>query len=111
MDIQFDTKKLAKTFADAKTIKRIYGARAGSIMQRLAEFDAADTLEDMRTLPAANCHELTGGNKRGHFAVDISRNYRLIFRPAQQPPPVFYDGGINWSEVRSITIIQIEDYH
>lgn len=111
MTIEFDTKKLEKTFADEKAIKRTYGNRAAAVMRRLAELDAAETLEDMYAIPAANCHELTGAERRGCFALDISRNYRLIFRPTEQPPPVLDDCGIDRQEVRSVTLIQIEDYH
>lgn len=71
MIIEFDTKKLEKTFADEKPIKRTYGTRAVAVMQRLAELDAAETLEDMYAIPTANCHELTGAEWKGCFAVDI----------------------------------------
>lgn len=111
MIIEFDTKKLEKTFADEKSIKRTYGSRAAAVMRRMAELDAAENLEDMYALPAANCHELTGAEWRGCFALNISRNYRLIFRSTEQPPPMLDDGGINRMEVHSVTVIQIEDYH
>ena len=83
---------------------------ANAIIDRLAEFDAAESLADMRYLVSAQCHELKG-SLLGYFAVKISPNYRLIFSPTQQPPPSLDDGGIDWSAVHSITILKIEDYH
>ncbi len=46
------------------------------------------------------------------FAVDISGNHRIIFKPDHNPPPEKEDGGLDWSRVTDITIIAIgEDYH
>ncbi|MEI6408990.1 MAG: type II toxin-antitoxin system RelE/ParE family toxin [Bacteroidota bacterium] len=110
MEINFDSKKLAKQFADAKAIKREFGDMAKGIIARLADLEAVEILADMRTLPAAQCHELTGAYL-GYFAVKISPNYRLIFYPTQQPPPKLKDGGIDWSAIDAITITEITDYH
>jgi len=67
-------------------------------------------LETICFLPAANCHELTGQNA-GFLAVDVSANYRLIFQPAEDPPPLKDDGGLDWSAVTEILILDIVDYH
>lgn len=84
--------------------------RAKRIRQRLQEFEAAENLEVIRSLPAANCHELIGQNA-GYLAVDVSANYRLIFQPANDPPPLKDDGGLDWSAVTEILILDIIDYH
>jgi plasmid maintenance system killer protein len=110
MGIEFDTKKLAKELSDPKTIKRKYGDLAKAIMARLADLEAVETLADLHTLPAAQCHELNG-DRAGYFAVKISPNYRLIFFPAQQPPPKQEDGGIDCSAIDAIVIAEITDYH
>lgn len=111
MLINFDSQKLARQFADAKSIKKAFGEMAKSILARMADLEAAETLIDMRTLPAAHCHELTG-DYTGYFAVKISPNYRLIFYPTQQPPPTLADGkSIDWSQIDAITIAEITDYH
>jgi len=36
---------------------------ARKVAQRISELKATETLEDMRSLPAANCHELKGNRK------------------------------------------------
>jgi len=111
MTIDFDSNKLAKQFSDAKSIKKAFGEMAKGILARLADLDAADTLADMRALPAAHCHELTG-DYTGYFSVKVSPNYRLIFYPTQQPPPTLPDGkGIDWSQIEAITITEVADYH
>lgn len=110
MTIDFDNNKLAKQFSDEKAIKRAYGDMAKGIIARFADLQAAETLADMRMLPAAQCHELKG-DFAGYFAVKISPNYRLIFYPTKQPPPKLADDGIDWAAIDSITIISISDYH
>ena len=110
MTIEFGSTKLAKQFVDAKIIQREFGHMAKAILARMADLEGAKTLEDIRTLPAAQCHELKG-NYAGYFGVKISPNYRLIFSPTQQPPPTLEDGGIDWSAIDAITITEIIDYH
>lgn len=63
----------------------------------------------MRNLPGG-CHELHG-DREGQLAVDVTRNYRLIFAPADDPPPAKPDGGLGWSRVTAIEILEVEDYH
>lgn len=110
MTIEFDNNKLAKQFSDEKNIKRAFGELARGIVARLADLYAAETLADMRMLPAAQCHELKG-DFAGCFAIKINPNFRLIFRPTQQPPPKLSDGGIDWSAIDAIIILSIDDYH
>jgi proteic killer suppression protein len=83
---------------------------AKKLRQRLAELQAATTLEDMRSLPAARCHELTG-DRKGQLAVDLVHPRRLIFEPDQMPSPTKKDSGLDWSRVTEIIIAEIVDYH
>lgn len=111
MGYSFDNKKLAKRLGDfSETVKAFGMQTAKRINQRLQEFKAAKNLEDIRALPAANCHELTGKEK-GVLAVDVSANYRLIFIPTNMPYPAKEDGGLDWAEVTEIRILEITDYH
>jgi proteic killer suppression protein len=77
---------------------------------RLQEFKAADSLEDLRNLPQARCHELKG-NYKNIFSVDLDQPYRLLFRADHDPLPVNSQGGINWSEVKAVIILRIENTH
>jgi len=76
----------------------------------LNELAAAETLEDMRQLPGARCHELAG-DLTGQLAVDLAHPYRLVFSPDHDPLPTKDDGGLNWPEVTAICIESVVDYH
>ena len=45
------------------------------------------------------------------FALDISKNYRLIFEPNHKPLLKKKDGGLDLTRITSIKILQVEDYH
>lgn len=110
MEIVFASKKLEKILTDDLQLKREYGQMAKKIRQRLLEFRAAENLEVMRTIPAANCHALTG-DLAGFLVVDVSRNWRMLFTPNHIPLPELIDGGLDWNKVVSICVEAIEDYH
>lgn len=111
MLIKYKNRKLEKTVASLTNIKNTYGTQAKLVNQRKNELEAAPNLQTMRSLVAANCHELTGKYK-GKLAVNISVNHRLIFEPDHHPIPIKNDGGLDWLLVTAITILVIgEDYH
>ena len=97
--------------ASLSAIKATYGTRAKLVNQRKSELQAAPSLETIRAIAAANCHELTG-ELNGKLAVDISANHRIIFEPNHSPAPIKEDGGLDWTLVTDITILDIgKDYH
>lgn len=79
-------------------------------MQRLSELHAAETLSDIRRLPPPRCHELRG-NRKGQLSVDLAHPYRLVFEPAGNPPPKKEDGGLDWTRVTGIRILEVADTH
>ena len=110
MEILFEDKKLQAILESEKKIKAKYGRLAPKIMQRLDEFISFETLDDLRReIPHIHCHELTG-NKKGHLAINVSGNDRLLFKP-EEPPPCKPDGGLDWKQIKTIIIVGIEDYH
>ena len=111
MKLAYKNRKLEKSVATLTVIGANYGIRAKLVNQRKNELEAASTLETMRNIPAANCHELKG-NLKGKLAVDISGNHRIIFVPNHDPIPTKEDGGLDWKQVTDILILAIgEDYH
>lgn len=111
MEVGYRTKKLAKQAQSLKTLTHAFGAVGGKrFLQRLAEFAAADCLEDLRNLPGPRCHELTG-DRKGQFAVDLHHPYRLIFIPADDPPPRNEDGGWDWNAITILEILEVTNYH
>ncbi len=79
-------------------------------MRRLQELRDVDVLEFMRRLPQADCHELLG-DRKGQLAVNVQFPFRLIFKIANEPVPVRDDGGIDWTRVTAIRILEVVDYH
>jgi proteic killer suppression protein len=111
MDIQFKTKKLEKTCNDFKRLSQAYGERqAARIALRLQQIAAADDLSVLAKLPHLHCHELKG-NRKGQLAIDLVHPYRLVFSADEEPAPRKADGGLDWSRVHTVRILDIEDYH
>jgi proteic killer suppression protein len=108
--INFKSKKLKKQLTIPKEMAKAFGQMAKMINQRMKELKAADNLEVMRSIPAAKCHELTQ-NRKGQLAVKVSGNYRLIFIPDHDPVPSNDDGGMDWTSITIIEVIEIDDYH
>ena len=79
-------------------------------MQRLQELRDADVLEVIRLFPQADCHELKG-DRKGQLAVSVQYPFRLIFEVANHPVPAKEDGGLDWTRVTAIRILEIIDYH
>lgn len=111
MDIMFSNRKMEKICNSQTLLVQKYGARqAKLIRRRLDELAAADTLDDMRRLPQARCHELRE-NRAGQLSVDLVGSYRLLFVPASEPIPRKPDGGLDWSRVTAVRIVGVEDTH
>jgi proteic killer suppression protein len=110
MKISFQTRKFEKA-ANSKSLgNQQWGLLAGKVRQRLLELQAANTLADISTLPPPRCHQLTE-NLDEQFAVDVSRNKRLVFEVADDPIPRKGDRGIDLELVTEIRVLRIEDYH
>lgn len=111
MEVGFSSKKLSKLCNSAKEMQAKLGRRlAEKLQQRLAELVSAESLAEMRLLPAARCHELTG-NLKGKLAVDLVHPDRLVFSPDHQPVPQAEGGGLDWKQVTKVVIDGIGDYH
>lgn len=109
MEVSFDDPDLAETFRNERELRKKHGAvRAKKIQQRLNDLDAAETLAIMRTAPG-RCHELRG-DRAGQLSLDLDHPYRLLFRPVGNPDPG-PGGGLDWSAVRAVVVIGIEDTH
>jgi proteic killer suppression protein len=110
MLILFKSSKLQKTCNDQRLLRRAFGQAADSIRIRLDDLRSAETLSVIASLPHHKCHELSG-NRKGQLAIHLKQPLRLIFEPADEPPALKPDGGIDWSNVRVIRVLEIIDYH
>jgi proteic killer suppression protein len=110
VEVLFTTEKLKRAMSANRALQRDWGADgAKKINLRLQQLAAAPTLEELRTLPG-RCHELTR-DRAGQLAVELHGGFRLIFRPSADPPPLKEDGGLDWGQVESVTVLEIVDYH
>jgi proteic killer suppression protein len=110
VEVLFENRRLFESVTDPRVREARYGRPAAKkITLRLQQLAAAETLEDMRHLPG-RCHELTA-DRAGCLALDLLQPYRLIIRPTQEPPPQREHGGLDWSAVESVTVLDIVDYH
>ena len=111
MNIEFKSHKLKKSVESPEAIKKHYGANAKKVNQRLEELKSAPNLSELRNIPAAYYHELKQ-NRKGQLAVAVSGNNRIIFEPYHNPVPLKEDGGLDWTGITAIRILEIsEDYH
>jgi proteic killer suppression protein len=109
LEVAFEDADLAKTFWNARELRKKHGAvRARKIQQRLEDLATVETLAAMRSMPG-RCHELHG-DRAGQLSLDLDHPYRLLFRPVGDPDPG-PGGGLDWSAVRAVVVIGIEDTH
>jgi plasmid maintenance system killer protein len=111
MVIYFRTKRLQKICNNTnEAIKKLGPKMARKLQQRLMELKATSCLADISRVPPARCHLLTG-DRDGQLSVDLVHPYRLLFIPANDPIPVTQDGGLDWSNITEIEIVEIDDTH
>jgi plasmid maintenance system killer protein len=102
---------LEKSCIDEVQRTRTYGRVCGKFLERrLEDLKGAKNLEAMHSVSGAKCHELKG-DRKGTLAVSLKYPYRLIFEPAHDPVPRKSDGGLDWTQVTTIRILAVEDYH
>jgi plasmid maintenance system killer protein len=114
MDILFKRKKDREIANNESMLKKEFQGnprRSKLVRNRLDELADVDTLAEMSSLPQASCHELKG-SRAGQLAVKLDRGFRMIFEVANEPIPHKPDGGLDWSQVTAIRILNLaEDYH
>jgi len=110
MEIAYANSRIEKICTDAKKAKKELGHVGTKVLlQRLNQLANEPNLEKLRFYPG-NFHELTG-NRWGQLAVNLEGLTRLIFEPYHDVRPTKPDGGLDWSAVTSVIIIEIVDYH
>jgi plasmid maintenance system killer protein len=113
MEIGFENRKLEKECNDEKLLKRRHGERRAKLIKnRLGVLIAANSLSDLGPPYRGpyRCHELKG-NRAGQLSVDLNHPHRLIFAPSEKSPPQKESGGLDWSKVTAVSILEIVDTH
>jgi plasmid maintenance system killer protein len=109
LEVFFEDDRLRQAFASEKELRRRYGVeRAKKLQRRLTALRAAETLDDLRSLPG-RCHELTG-NYAGALSLDLDGPFRLLFRPTEDTDPT-PGGGLDWTKVTAVIVAGIVDPH
>jgi len=110
MEVSFSSAKIRKLCESQKALVRRHGDKcARQVMARLADLEAAASLEDFRDLPG-KCHELTG-DRKGKFALHLPDGKRLVFAPKTGELTRDRGRGSNWSQVDAVCVIEIVEYH
>lgn len=110
MNITFASRRLQRQMRSEREMAKAFGARAAILKRRLALLMAVECLADVPSGPPERRHLLKGA-RAGCFSVDLGRNWRLVFRPANEPLPLLPDGGLNLEKVTAIEIVEVVDYH
>lgn len=83
---------MIRSFGDAETRKlfetgrvRRFSAFADIAMRKLAQLDAAHTLEFLRS-PPGNRLEALKGDRKGQYSIRINDQFRVCFRWTQDGP-------------------------
>lgn len=110
MQVGFSDVRSQNLFNSSRDLVRVFGPEnARMIRRRLDDLRAIPSLEDARRLPG-HLEELKA-DRKGHFSMRLLSGYRLIFKPAANPLPTKPDGGLDWAQIREITVLNVEDYH
>ena len=111
MEVLFRRAKFARTCSTRTDMVRTFGpATARRLEARLAELEAATVLEDLRSLPQARAHELTG-DRDEQISLDLDHPRRLIIAVANDPIPRRADGGLDWTAITSVVVEEVADTH
>jgi proteic killer suppression protein len=111
MQITYINKKLAKLLSSQKEVLRTFGPDNGKlILRRLDQIATAQTLAELSTLPQTRVHELKA-NRDEQISVDVKHPYRLLMVPNHEETPRKPDGGLDWSLITQVTILEITDTH
>jgi proteic killer suppression protein len=108
MQITYASKTIKRLCEEDKHQRKQLGEnRAKRLRARIRELRA---VENVKKLLYGNPHPLIG-DRAGQFSVDLDGPMRLLFEPIDQPPPTLSSGGIDWQQVCSVCILEIEDTH
>lgn len=109
MEVEFDDPKFQALVSSDRRMQKELGERRGKLVKRrLAALRAVDCVADLRNV-AGNWH-LLSTDRSEQWAADLDQPYRLVIRPTP-PVPRLADGGVDWPEVSSVTVVEITDYH
>ena len=110
MQVEFVDQRLKKTCEDKATRQRTFQkSAADKLALRLDDLRAAANMEAARHLPGS--WEELSGDRKGQFSCRLDKKLRLIVKPTRQPPLLKPDGGLDWTAIDALTVIEVVNYH
>lgn len=106
MQVYFENDRLRCQVSSERELKKKYGADvAKKVKTRMLQLESAENLEELCSLPG-NWKPLKHGMKN-LYSARLSKKVRLIVRPDH--PKIKGDGSIDRRQVKSITVMGIEN--
>lgn len=103
MDIKYSNKRVEKFFSNWVEIYKAIGKeQSKSLKKRIDILKAASKFENVLSLKSGKLESLSG-NLTSYYKMDLSKNYRLIFKPEKISDDI--------RDCIVVTIIGICDYH
>lgn len=94
-----------------KELVRNYGPDNGRrIGRRLQNIQDAATLEELAKVPQTRVHELKA-DRNEQISVDAKHPYRLILVCDHEDTPRKPDGGLDWTRITKVQLVEIVDTH
>lgn len=107
MNLEYKSSKLRRICEDPHLAQKEHGKQIGTkITQRVGELKAANCLDDIRRIPAAEFHKLEG-TRADQFAVTLAEPFRLVFSPILNDITQIE----NLKEIKIIRIEEVVNYH
>ena len=109
MELTFKSSRLQRLLESQKLLRKKFGSKSERvIMRQMVLLDAAESIQDMLS-GIGGWHELEA-DRKGQCAGDAGGGKRIIIKP-NPPVPKKQDGGTDWTKVKSVQVVEVEDYH
>ncbi|SRR6266571_8844072 len=110
MQVEFPDARTQALLNAGRELTRAFGPQcARLIRRRLDDLRAIPSIGDAWGLPG-RLEELKG-ERKGQLSIRLVGALRLILRPSRNPLPIKAGGGIDWKQIRAVTILGVENYH
>ena len=107
MKVNYQNQDIRKALLSTKVATRRYGRiLSEKIFKTMQYLEAAPNLSSVSQFPPYRRHKLVG-NYEGCFAVDLTKNQRLVFCPIDSSEKT----SDKLDKIKEISIMAIEDYH
>lgn len=110
LELAFANKEFRDLCLNESLARQTFGEPlAERLKRRLADLAAASVVSDLLMLPGRP-RELTN-DRRGHMVMDLIDGQQLVFQGGHVKERVLQSGDIDWSRVRRVKILGLENGH